>query len=119
MTEQAQLEQVEREIEISIEAAKEAVERKNQIEELIRDKRFRNIFTIGYLEKEPARLASLLADPEWQAEDKQQSLIEDLRAISSFRQYILGIKGMGMQMERQIASSEAQLEEMRTEVEGE
>jgi len=119
MTEQAQLEQVEREIEISIEAAKEAVNMKNQVEELIRDKRFQSIFSVGYLEKEPARLTSLLADSDWQTEEKQQSILDDLRAISSLRQYILGIKAMGNQMERQIAGSEAQLEEMRNEAEAE
>ena len=119
MDEQGQLEQVERQIEISIEAAKGAVERKSMMDELIRDKRFTEIFTIGYMEKEPARLTSLMADHDWQTEEKQQSIIDDLRAISSLRQYIMGIKAMGNQMERQIASSEAQLDEMRAEAEGE
>ena len=56
MAEQGQLEQVERQIEISIEAAKSAVERKNMMSELIRDKRFVEIFSVGYMEKEPAYL---------------------------------------------------------------
>ena len=119
MTQPNELEQVERQIEISIEAAKGAVERKNMMNELIRDKRFTEIFTIGYMEKEPARLTSLMADADWQTEEKQQSIIDDLRAISSLRQYIMGIKAMGTQMERQIAGSEAELEEMRAEAEGE
>ena len=119
MTNAEEMEQVENEINISIEAAKEAVSRKNMMDELIKDKRFETLFSVGYLEKEPARLTSLFADAEWQTEEKQQSLIDDLRAISSFRQYVLAIKAMGTQMERQIAGSEAQLEEMRNEAEGE
>jgi hypothetical protein len=119
MNDELDLEQVEKEIEISIEAAKGAVERKNQMVELLNDKRFQNLFTIGYMEREPARLTSLLADSDWQTEEKQQSIIEDLRAISSLRQYILGIKAIGNQMEKQIANSERQLDEMRIEAEGE
>jgi len=119
MTAADEMEQVEKSIEISIEAAKEAVARKNDMDTLIRDKRFESIFSVGYLEKEPARLTSLLADSDWQTEEKQQSIVDDLRAISSFRQYVLGIKAMGSQMERQIAGSEAQLEEMRLEAEEE
>jgi hypothetical protein len=119
MTNQGQLEQVEREIEISIEAAKGAVDRKNNMDELIKDKKFNDLFTIGYLETEPARLTSLLADPDWQTEDRQKSIMDDLRAVSAFRQYILNIKAMGNQMERQIAGSEAELESLRLEAEGE
>ena len=119
MTQPNELEQVERQIETSIEAAREAVVKRDMMDELIRDKRFNELFTLGYLEREPARLASLMADSDWQTEEKQQSIIDDLRSISAFRQYILGIKAMGNQMERQIAGSEAQLEEMRNEEEGE
>ena len=119
MTDQAQLEQVEREIEISIEAAKSMVEKKDMMDNLIADKKFNELFTIGYLETEPARLTSLLADPDWQDEDKQKSIFEDLRAVSSFRQYILGIRAMGNQMQRQIEGSEAELESLRAEAEGE
>ena len=115
MTDTEQMEQVEKTIEISIEAAKGAVQRKNAVERLIRHKDFVEVFTKGYMESEPARLVSLLADAEWQSEERQSELIKDMRAISSFRQYILGIKSMGRQMEQQIAGSEAQLDEMRNE----
>jgi hypothetical protein len=116
--EQAKLEQAEREIEISIEQAKEMVERKNKMDELIANPAFNEIITVGYMEKESTRLVSLLADEEWQEEQKQQSLIDDMRAISSLRQYIMNIRALGRQMERQIAASEATLEELRNEDKG-
>ena len=112
---QENLEQVEREIEISIEAARETVERKDMMNELIRDKRFEQIFSVGYFEQEPARLVSLLADPDWQTTEKQEDLLNDMRAISSLRQYIMGIKTLGRQMEMQIARSQTELDNLRTE----
>jgi len=112
---QSHLEQAEREIEISIEQAKEIVDRKNKMDELIANPAFNELFTVGYMEKESTRLVSLLSDAEWQDETKQQSLIDDMRSISTLRQYIMNIRAIGRQMERQIASSEATLEELRNE----
>jgi len=112
---QALLEQAEREIEVSIEQAKELVERKQKMDKLIATPEFHDIFTIGYMEKESTRLVSLLADEEWQDESKQQSLLDDMRAISSLRQYIVNIRALGKQMERQIAASQQTLEELRNE----
>ena len=119
MSQENELEQVEKEIEVSIEVANGFVERKNKMDRLIANPDFNDLFTLGYMEKEATRLVSLLADEEWQTEDKQQSLADDMRAISALRQYIINIRALGRQMERQIASSEAQLEEMRVELEGE
>jgi hypothetical protein len=116
---QAQLDQAEREIEISIEQAKEMVDRKDKMDELIANPAFNDIFTIGYMEKESTRLVSLLADSDWQEESKQQSLLDDMRAISGLRQYIMNIRALGRQMERQIEASQATLEELRIDAEGE
>ena len=112
---QAALESAEREISISIETARAMVEKKDQMDALIKDKNFESLFTTGYFQDEPTRLVSLLADAEWQTEEKQQSLLDDMRAISALRQYIMNIRATGRQMERQIAASEAQLDEMRAE----
>ncbi len=108
-------EQAENEIEISIEAARGAVQKKNDMNALIQDPKFDNLFTSGYMQEESSRLVSLLADDEWQTPERQKSIVDDMRAISSLRQYILNIRALGNQMERQIAASEATLEELRTE----
>jgi len=106
-------EKIEQEIEISIQAATEIVERKNSMERLISNPDFAKIFTVGYLEKEASRLVSCLADNEWQTPEKQAELAADMRAISSFRQFILGIKQMGKQMENQISRSQDELDQLR------
>lgn len=111
----SQQEHVERQIEISIEAAREAVETKNTLMELFKDKKFKKIFEEGYFKEEPARLVSLLTDPEWSSEEKQEELMRDMYGISALRQYLMGKHQMGIQMERSIEASEAELEEMRAE----
>ncbi len=110
-----ELEQVEKEIEISIEAARDVVRRKDAMDRLIQNDDFKDIFIEGYMEKEPARLTSLLLDSDWQTEERQAELMNDLRAISGFRQYVLTIKQLGKQMENQIARSETELERIREE----
>ena len=115
---QQKLEQAEKAIEISIESARGIVEKKDAMDRLIANSDFEAIFTVGYMDNESTRLVSLLADIEWQTPEKQASLINDMKAISSLRQYILNIRALGRQMGRQIASSEAQLDDMRTEIEG-
>jgi len=115
MTNPGELDRVEREIEISIDQARGAVDRKNKMEKLINTPEFRDVFTVGYMEQEPARLVSLLADSDWQTPEKQEELLHDMRAISALRQYILGIKAMGKTMENQIIRSQETLNGLREE----
>ena len=119
MSNQATLENAERQIEISIQQAQDAVDKKDMMNTLIATKEFNTLFTTGYMEQESARLVSLLADDEWQTDEKQDSLINDMRSISSLRQYIMGVRSFGNQMARQIAASRQQLEEMEAEAEEE
>ena len=119
MQDQTELEQVERDIEISIEAARGVVDRRDKMERLISNPDFAELFTVGYLEKEASRLVSLLADNEWQTPEKQAELAADMRSISGFRQYIMGIKILGKQMANQIERSQQELNGLRDESEGE
>ena len=112
MTEQ---EQVEKSIEISIEAAKSIVARKLDVEILFKNRSFKRIVEEGYFKEEAARLVSLLTDPEFSSEERQAEIRNDMVAISGFRQYLLNLHRLGVQMESTISSSEAQLEEMRNE----
>ncbi len=110
-----ELEQVEKEIEISIEAAKGAVDAKNAIARLFSNKDFKLIFEEGYFKEEPARLVSLLTDSEFAGEEKQAELKNDMLGISASRQYLITRHRLGVQMEQQIAASESELEAMRNE----
>ena len=115
MTNQEEFEQVEKQIEISIDAAKGAVDRKNAIARLFENEDFKLIFEKGYFEQEAARLVGLLADPEFASDEKHQELINDMLGVSATKQYLLNLHRFGVQMERQIAASEAELEDLRNQ----
>lgn len=117
MNERQQFEQAEKEIEISIENAREAVERKKSVEALFKNKHFKEIFEEGYFKDEAARLVSLLTDPEFNSDEEQKKILNDMIGISATRQFLLNIYAMGRQMENAIKRSEEQLEEMREELE--
>jgi len=119
MNEELDLEQVEQEIEVSIEAAKGAVDRKNKIAKMFDDDDFKEIVEEGYFKNEAARLVSLLTDPEFAGEERQTELKNDMLGISSFRQYLLNMHRIGVQMENQIKTSEDELIALRNEQEGE
>ena len=112
-------EQVEKQIEISIEAAREAVAKKDAVSALFNNKDFKLIFEEMYFEKEPARLVSLLTDPEFSSDERQEELMRDMLGISSTRQFLINIHKMGMQMEQTIKASEEELEGLRDPEQGE
>jgi hypothetical protein len=119
MTEQERLEQAEKQIEISIDTAKSVVKRKEAVDRLFDNKDFKFIFEEGYFKEEPARLVSLLTDPEFASDERQEEIQRDMIGISALRQYLMNLLRLGYQMEQQIARSEQELEELRNEVEGE
>ena len=118
MNEEQVLEQVEQEIEVSIEAAKGAIERKNKIARMFATDDFKEVVEEGYFRDEAARLVSLLTDPEFSSEERQTEILNDMMGVSSFRQYLLNMHRVGVQMENQVKASEAELVEMRNEVAG-
>ncbi len=113
----AEQEQVEKSIEISIDAAERAVQKKAAVLKLFKMKEFKLIFEELYFKEEPARLVSLLTDPGFQDEDSQKNLHNDMIAISALRGFLMNIQKLGTQMEQAIASSQEQLEELRNEEE--
>ncbi len=115
MNEDVNLEQVEQEIEVSIDAAKGAVEKKNQILTMIGTKEFKDVVEEGYFKDEASRLVMLLTDDEFQDEEKQNGLINDMIAIAGFRNYLATRMQIGAQMENQIAASQQELENLRNE----
>lgn len=110
-------EQVEKSIEISIEAAQGAIKRRDAIRRLFKNRDFKLIFEELYFKDEPARLVALLTDDEFLSEDRQEGLHNDMLAISGLRKFLMTVQRIGNQMENAVASSEKQLEELRNESE--
>jgi len=110
-------EQIEQQIEISIDQAKQIIERKEQMERLLQNPDFKAVFSEGYFRDEAARLVSLLADQEMSAPEKQTELIKDMQGISAMQLYILNVRRLGAQMEQALRAHEEALEEIRAEEE--
>ena len=113
MNDEINLEQAEQDIEISIEAARGAVERKNSLEKLFATREFKDIFEDGYFKEEAARLVGLMTDPEFASKDRQEEIRNDMLGISATRQYLMNVHRLGVSLERQIASSESELQALR------
>ncbi len=115
MNREVDLEQAEKEIEVSIDAAQGAVDNKDKIMKMISTQEFKDVIEEGYFKDEASRLVMLLTDDEFKGDEKQESIMNDMIAISGFRKYIATRLQIGSQMEQQIAASRAELNEIREE----
>ena len=111
-----EINQAEREISISIEEAKVFLERKSMLARLERNEDFRKLILELYLEKEPARLVSLLADPEMDEKDIE-NIKRDMMGISTFKHFLVNTYRLARQFESMIERSEKELENLRAEEE--
>lgn len=113
--EQAEKMQVEKSIEVSIEAAKKAIAKGDAFDRLTKNPDFRKIILEDYFEKEPARLVGLLTDSEMMDDDNQTGLKNDMIGISVLRKHFMVIQRIANQMRNAVAQSEAELESLREE----
>jgi hypothetical protein len=114
MTEQEKERAVE-EIEVSMEQARAAIQRKERLLRLMENQDFKDIILEGYFEKEPARLVSLLRDSSFQSAEDQQSIIDDMKGISSLRQYLRTVHQLGQQMEVTLKAQQQTVESLQNE----
>jgi hypothetical protein len=108
-------EQLVQEIQVSIDEAKKFVTDAEAVKRLFKNRDFKKIFTDGYFKEEPARLVALMTDPEFQSEERQRMLRDDMIGISSLRRYLMNVQRLGYQMEQRIKASEEELQELQEE----
>ena len=102
-------------VEVSMEQAKEAVERFKAMQRLTKNRDFKKIVLEGYFEKEPVRLCILKSDHAMQNEESQAAIIKQIDAIGSVRQYFHMIMQMGRMAEKELESLEEAHAEMLAE----
>ena len=76
------------EIERNIKASKEAIEFGNSVTRLQNNKDFKAVILKGYFEEEAVRLVHLKADQNMQSADMQRSIIAQMDAIGTVKQYL-------------------------------
>lgn len=99
------------EIELSLENAKELVERKRQAEKLASNREFKKLVLDGYFKDEAVRLVGLSAEPTVSAYKEQ--IFTEIQAISLFQQYLRNVIRLGTLAEAEMVEHEELLEEAR------
>ncbi len=99
-------------IEVSLEHARKVVEKRDNMNTLFKNRHFKQLIVQGYFEKEPVRLAALLAHPSQQSPEDQAMLAGQLRATAELRQYFNKIRVYGDMMDRDVITHEATLVEI-------
>lgn len=99
------------EVEISIESARTIANRYQALDRLLDNKDFQLLIRKGYQKDEPIRLANVSADPRVDSE----AVMEELKAIGYFTQYLMGVEQMGRQALLDLQAHEQTLEVLRQE----
>lgn len=107
-------EQLQR-IELTIEEAKDNIERMNALERLFDNKDFKKLILDGYFKEEASRLVMLRADPNATHEDQQKQINLLIDAIGGLRQYFNTIKAFGRMSSNALKDHEKTREEVLQE----
>jgi len=101
------------EIQVSIDQAREAVQLRDDLRALQKNRAFKKIIVEGYFKGESHRLVIALAEPEMQTEERQAKVITDIKAIGSLRQFFELIEQAGDNMEDAIKKSQDEIDNIR------
>jgi len=114
MNEQSINEQIQS-VEVSMDHAKEAVEKSKSIARLVKNRDFKKIILDGYFEQEAIRLVTLKADAGFQTSEDQASILKQMDGIGSLRVYLNTVNQLGAMSARALEEDEETLAELRAE----
>ena len=107
------------EIEISMSAAQETINRMKVFMRLIENPDFQAIIEKGYFEDEAVRLVGAKSSPALADEVSQSELDRDIIGVGRLRQYFYAIVQQGRAAEGALAAEQEELELMRAEADSE
>lgn len=102
-------------IEVSIETAKIAVEKRDALERLSKNPDFKLVIEDGYFVDESKRLVLIKATPAMGTPEHQENIIKAIDGIGSLFQYLVATTQTGGQMERSLKGDEITREELLEE----
>lgn len=100
---------------ITLEQARNNVERWKALQRLYENADFELVFMDGYLVHEAARSVRAMAEPQLQEEKHQRMLKNNLRGVGAFQQYLKSVRQFGLMAENAIVEGEAAREELLAE----
>ena len=103
-----------KEIELSIEHAKEIALRGEMAEKLATNHEFKKLILDGYFRDEAARLALLSSDPALD-QTSREHVLRDLNGPGSLKRYLSAIVQMGRVAQNEIREAYQTMDEIRAE----
>ena len=104
-----------REIQVSIEEARETVALNDALERLNQNADFRKVILDDYFKDNAIRLVELKAAPQAQAEQVQANIMRDIDAIGALKQHFNMLRVMAEQAKASIDDSQETLNDMAEE----
>lgn len=104
-----------KELEASIQRAKEHVELGKALDRLFSNKDFKLVIKDGYFRDEAVRLVHLRVDPAVQNPAAQESIIKQMDAIGSLSQYFSVLNMLARNASRSMEDDEQTLDEIQSE----
>lgn len=101
-----------KQVEHSIQRGKEAVELASTLDALLVNSYFKKVILEGYFEQEAIRLVHLKSDPAMESAASQASILKQMDAIGSLKQYFTTVQHQGSLAQKAIEFDEATREEL-------
>ena len=114
MNDEQNVDEQVRQIEISSEFAQSLVDKGDMWSKLLENKEFKTLVIEGYFKDESERLVGLLADPEFDTEEKKTDLYSQMAGIAHFRMKIVQDQRMAHQMRGKLASNNATIADLES-----
>ena len=100
-------------VQVHIDMVKEAIELADKLDVLNKIPEFQEVIVKGFMESEPARLASISTDPNLLEVTEQSEIIGAFRAVGYLGDYLRNIEKRGVQMKKALADAENYQENLR------
>lgn len=101
-------------VQVHIDQVKEAIELADKLAVLENIPEFEEIIIEGFMKGEPARLASIITDPNMLEEVDQREILGAIKAVGYLGDYLRNIFRRGAQMKQALAQAEEYQEKLRS-----
>ena len=100
-------------VEVHIGVVKEAIALADKLDALYKVPEFKEVIIEGFMEREPARIASIITDPSLLGDEDQRELLGAFKAVGYLGNYLRNIEKRGIQMKQALAQAEQYKDELR------
>ena len=93
-------------VQVHIDMVKEAIALSEELDTLANMPQFKTIILDGFMKDEPARLASIITDPNLLEDVDQREILGALKAVGYLGDYLRNIEKRGAQMKQALKEAE-------------